>query len=108
MRRQAVWLGTVVGVAWVVVCTAAPVAGAALATMRASVDTGGGDSNNASYEPSISADGRYVAFQSYASDLVPGDGNGGVDIFVRDLAAGSTVRASMDARGGDPNSESFN
>jgi Tol biopolymer transport system component len=47
--------------------------------------------NNFSSEPSISADGRYVAFSSSASNLVAGDTNGLQDIFVRDLLAGSTM-----------------
>ncbi len=72
-------------------------------TVRASVDTGEGDPDGVSYTPSISSDGRYVAFWSYASDLVAGDGNGTADIFVRDLVAGTTIRASVDAGGGDPN-----
>jgi Tol biopolymer transport system component len=75
-------------------------------TTRASIDTAGGDPNDASYPWSISADGRYVAFQSYASDLVPGDGNGESDVFVRDLQAGTTVRASVDTAGGDPDGQS--
>ncbi len=69
-------------------------------TVRASVDTGGGNPNDGSYGPSISADGRYVAFYSYASDLVAGDGNRLPDVFVRDLVAGTTVRASVDRGGG--------
>jgi Tol biopolymer transport system component len=76
-------------------------------TVRASVDTGGGDPNGGSAFPSISADGRYVAFDSSASDLVAGDGNGTTDVFVRDLVAGTTVRASVDTGGGDPNSYSW-
>jgi Tol biopolymer transport system component len=76
-------------------------------TTRASVDTGGGDSNGASASPFITPDGRYVAFQSFASDLVAGDGNAFSDVFVRDLVAGTTVRASIDTEGGDPNSGSF-
>jgi hypothetical protein len=51
---------------------------------------------------SISADGRYVAFSSLVSDLVPGDGNGVTDVFVRDLLAGVTIRASVDRDRGDP------
>jgi Tol biopolymer transport system component len=76
-------------------------------TVRASVDTGGGDPDGYSYYPSINSDGRYVAFWSYASDLVQGDGNGFSDIFVRDLVAGTTVRASVDTGGGDPDSDSY-
>jgi Tol biopolymer transport system component len=75
-------------------------------TVRASVDTGGGDPDDVSYIPSISADGRYVAFWSHASDLVAGDGNGYPNVFVRDLVAGTTVRASVDTGGGDPNGDS--
>jgi Tol biopolymer transport system component len=76
-------------------------------TIRVSVDIGGGDPNGHSSDPSISADGRYVAFESYASDLVPGDGNNDFDVFVWDLVAGTTVRASVDSGGGDPNGDSY-
>jgi Tol biopolymer transport system component len=72
-------------------------------TTRVSVDTTGGDSDDASGDASISADGRYVAFDSWASDLVPGDGNGFLDVYVRDLTTGATTRASVDTAGGDPN-----
>jgi len=71
-------------------------------TTRASVDTAGGDPNEASFFPSISADGRYVAFASRANDLVPGDSGSSEDIFVRDLQAGTTTRVTVDAAGGDP------
>jgi Tol biopolymer transport system component len=47
-----------------------------------------------SYSPSISADGRYVAFASYATNLVAGDTNGAEDIFVRDRTSGTTTRVS--------------
>jgi hypothetical protein len=58
-----------------------------------------GDSSNAA----ISADGRWVAFLSDASHLVPGDTNGlsfwfGFDVFVRDLLAGRTTRVNAPAR----------
>ncbi|HJU39544.1 MAG TPA: hypothetical protein VJ724_08215, partial [Tahibacter sp.] len=44
--------------------------------------------------PSISADGRYVAFQSVSSAVVPPDNNGAADVFVRDRTLGVTQRAS--------------
>src|SRR4051794_9344185 len=44
--------------------------------------------------PVISADGRFVAFSSHASDLVAGDTNGVADVFVVDRATGTTTRAS--------------
>jgi Tol biopolymer transport system component len=56
---------------------------------------------------SISGDGRHVAFISFASNLVPGDGNGAADVFVRDLDAGTTVRANVDTAGGDSGSADF-
>ncbi len=73
-------------------------------TMRASVSSTGveGDSASGYGGPvSISADGRYVAFQSYASNLVGGDTNGAVDMFVRDLIAGTTTRVSVASDGAE-------
>jgi Tol biopolymer transport system component len=73
-------------------------------TLRtASPGADGTQPNGISIEPSIDADGRYVAFTSYASNLVAGDGNGSNDVFVRDLVAGSTrlVSLSSDGRQGD-------
>jgi Tol biopolymer transport system component len=77
-------------------------------TTRLSIDENGNDADGASRFPSISADGRYVAFESDASDLVRGDGIPLIsDVFVRDVQAGTTVRASVDTGGGDPNDGSF-
>lgn len=47
----------------------------------------------------ISGDGRYVAFQSAASNLVSGDTNGRTDVFVRDLQTGQTQRMSVSSSG---------
>lgn len=54
-------------------------------TWRASVTSGDAQATGASGYPAISADGRYVVFESSATDLVPGDTNGKIDLFVRDL-----------------------
>ncbi len=59
----------------------------------------GGPSNGTSSEAAISADGRYVAFASTASNLVAGDTNGVSDVFVADLDAGAITRVSV-AHGG--------
>lgn len=59
---------------------------------RVSTDSSGGEANGDSYFPSISADGRYVAFQSFATNLVAGDTNGYADIFVKDLLTGTLNR----------------
>jgi Tol biopolymer transport system component len=66
---------------------------------RISVPTGGGLANGASERPSISADGRYVAFASAATNLVANDTNGTVDVFVRDRVAGTTKRVSVSSTG---------
>jgi Tol biopolymer transport system component len=68
-------------------------------TERVSVSSGGVQGNSSSVNPSISGDGRYVAFQSAATNLVSGDTNAHRDIFVRDRSSGSTVRASMNNSG---------
>jgi Tol biopolymer transport system component len=76
-------------------------------TTRVSVDNSGTQGDNESEQPSISQDGRYVAFQSSASNLVSGDTNGIVDTFVRDLLAGTTTRANVSSNGTQGNSSSF-
>src|SRR5690606_14359741 len=75
-------------------------------TARMSVATGGLQGNANSLHPAISADGRYVAFQSEASNLVAGDTNNAADVFVRDRAAGTTVRASIGTGGTQGNGPS--
>jgi len=66
---------------------------------RVSVDSTGVEGDDWSLGPAISADGRFVAFQSFAGNLVPGDGNFDYDIFVRDRLAATTVRASVTTAG---------
>ncbi|KAA3605222.1 MAG: calcium-binding protein [Planctomycetota bacterium] len=68
-------------------------------TSRVSVDSAGGQGDSMSDDPSISVDGRFVAFQSWASNLVPGDTNLSVDIFVHDRQTGQTTRVSVDSVG---------
>lgn len=75
-------------------------------TIRVSISTGGTAGNGNSSYPTISSDGRYVAFESTATNLVTGDGNGLSDIFVRDLVTNTTTRVSVtnggaEASGGD-------
>jgi len=66
---------------------------------RISVDSSGAQADSNSYGASISADGRYVAFLSAATNLVPGDTNGILDAFVRDRQTGTTTRVSVDSAG---------
>jgi Tol biopolymer transport system component len=64
-------------------------------TTRVSVGAfGPGGTNDASFNPLISHDGRWVVFESRATNLVAGDTNGVADVFLRDLTMGTTVRVS--------------
>jgi Tol biopolymer transport system component len=56
----------------------------------------GANGNDQSYTPAISADGRFVAFESYATNLHPDDGNGLQDVFRRDVL-GPLLAAAADA-----------
>lgn len=64
-------------------------------TIRVSIASDGSEGNGGSDWPSLSADGRYVAFQSWASNLVPSDTNNTKDIFVHDRQTGETIRVSI-------------
>ncbi len=54
-----------------------------------------GGANDVSDSPDISADGRFVAYRSFASDIVPGDSNGVPDIFLYDRSSGTTILVSL-------------
>ena len=62
-------------------------------------DDGSTDGALDSVDPSISADGRYVAFTSMAATLVAGDTNGAPDVFVHDQSTGETTRVSRATSG---------
>jgi Tol biopolymer transport system component len=75
----------------------------ALTTERVSVGDAGREANGPSREPAISADGRLVAFSSAATNLVEGDTNGVVDVFVHDRLDGTTERVSVSSAGEEAN-----
>ncbi len=75
-------------------------------TTRVSLDSGGAQANGGSYSPTLSADGRFVAFTSDATNLVPGDSNNQRDVFVHDLQTGATERVSVDSAGVQGNLDS--
>ncbi len=77
---------------------AAPAAAQTTLT-RVSVDSGGAQGNDISDRPSISADGRYVAFASRATNLMANDNNGSYDIFVKDLQTATVTRVSVKTDG---------
>ncbi|MGH7992658.1 MAG: TolB family protein, partial [Limisphaerales bacterium] len=75
-------------------------------TVLISANTNGTGGNDDSILGQVSANGRYVVFQSDASDLVPGDTNGVTDIFLRDTYTGITRLISVAADGGFANGAS--
>lgn len=66
---------------------------------RVSVSSSGRQANGRSFHGALSADGRYVAFTSVATNLVDGDTNGVPDVFVHDNVTGRTIRVSIGASG---------
>ena len=67
----------------------------AASTSVVSADVSGASADGASFQPFISADGRYVSFTSAASDLVPDDANADWDGFLRDRTTGTTRALSV-------------
>ena len=76
-------------------------------TERISVASDGTPGNQYSDSGSVSADGRYVMFSSYASNLVAGDTNANMDVFVRDRTTGTLERVSVAADGTQGNGRSY-
>src|SRR5437870_3874045 len=75
-------------------------------TVRVSVASGGTEGDDASLGSALSADGRFVAFDSAATDLVAGDTNGVSDVFVHDRQTGTTERVSVASGGAQGNGSS--
>ncbi len=73
---------------------------------RVSVASDGTPANAASWGAAVSGDGRFVAFGSDASNLVPADQNNAADVFVHDRATGQTTRISVSSTGGEANGHS--
>jgi Tol biopolymer transport system component len=66
---------------------------------RVSASTSGGEGNGDSFDPQLSADGRYVAFTSYAKNLVSGSVSDGLHVYLRDMVAKKTTRVDPDMIG---------
>src|SRR5206468_10258528 len=86
---------------------------AAGTTERVSVDSAGNEENGyprpwtTHLDLALSADGRFVAFTSRSTNLVPGDTNGSPDVFVHDRRTGTTERLSVDSAGTEANAKSY-
>ena len=85
----------------------APPPGGGSIITRVSLSSFGVEGNFNSFYPSVSADGRYIAFESYATNLVPGDTNGVANVFVRDLQTSATTQVSVDSAGLQGNGDSL-
>ncbi len=72
-----------------------------------SLGAAGVQGDGPSSDPRVSADGRWIAFQSTSTNLVPGDTNGCLDVFVRDLQNATTERVSVDSNGIEANGHSW-
>ena len=68
-------------------------------TKRVSIASDGSQSNDQSFNPSISGDGRFISYISFASNLVTGDTNNSEDTFVYDQQTGQTIRVSIASDG---------
>jgi Tol biopolymer transport system component len=103
MKRIASILGMLASVA--------PAAASAQDTIRLSVDSAGAEANGSSgtQRGCVASESgvMLVVFSSLATNLVPKDGNNKQDIFLRNLAKGTTERIVLDAKGGEPDGDSF-
>ncbi len=89
------------------ICLVATGSRAASVTERLDVTYSGVAPNGSSWWPVMSADGRFVAFHSWASNLVPSDRNGAYDIFVRDRFLGTTTLVSVSSIGTQADADSI-
>lgn len=76
------------------------------ATELMSIGFDGSPADNWSVRPNVSASGRYVAWDSYATNLVADDTNGGLDVFLRDRKTDTTERVSVTSQETQANGES--
>ncbi len=72
-----------------------------------SKDSSGTQGDGSSQDYAISAEGHYVAFSSFAGNLVPGDANGSCDVFLHDRYTGATIRVSVSSVGAEANANSY-
>jgi len=77
-------------------------------TSLISTSSTGKQGNDDSFGESVSADGRFVTFGSFADNMVPGDTNGALDIFLRDTLTGQTTLLSVSSAGQQGDGDSFN
>jgi Tol biopolymer transport system component len=104
MRNRRLLISLLSGAA--VLVAAAPASAVVPTTARVSLDSSGTQINGYNALPAVSADGRWVAFDSYSDKVVAGDANGQRDVFLRDRQTGETRRISARPGGLDANGPS--
>ena len=107
-RRALALVSTLAASTALVLVQPAPASAGSLPVTTGLVSRGatGAVSVNAAGSPSVSGDGRYVAFETASNNLVPGDVNGAGDVFVRDRWAQKTERVSVTDGGAEANGPS--
>jgi hypothetical protein len=110
MRRFSSVLGAVTTAFAATLWLSVPSSAAGLTTEMVSVSSAGTQGNGDSFPEaeSISPDGRFVVFDSFASSLVSGDTNAGADVFRHDRSTGQTIRVSVSSSSEEGNGDSFN
>jgi hypothetical protein len=106
-RRRQVLFATVWLTALAMVATGGVGAVAASSTSELDLAPDGQQANGLPSAVAVAADGRYVAFASTATNLVPGDTNHASDVFVRDVQTGKTERVSVTSAGGQADGQSY-
>ena len=103
------WLSVLIVVGALVLSTASVVEGRVLERVSVSTagEQGNADSQVVGGRRVVTADGRFVVFTSYATNLVDDDTNGVRDVFLRDRWSGTTTRVSVDLEGGNADGPSF-
>ncbi len=104
LGRSGVW--GVIGLVLSVPSVSGSARAQAAATERSSLGIGAAQATGDSDTVAISGDGRFVAFRSAATNLVPGDTNGKTDVFVRDRWTGAVERVSVSSSGAQGDGDS--
>jgi Tol biopolymer transport system component len=100
------WLQTAAAVQWLALGLAPAALAQGAMFQQVDVSSSGVQGNGITYEIHVSGDGRHAILSSASNNLVPGDTNGQIDGFVRDLVTGTTERISVGVSGQQSNGES--
>ncbi|MEO8606281.1 MAG: calcium-binding protein [Chloroflexota bacterium] len=106
MYRSSILRYTVLFLSVFIFMVSKPIFALTIDIHRVSVSSTGEQANEASGVATLSADGRYIVFDSLASNLVADDTNGVYDVFVHDIQTATTTRVSVSSTGQEANATS--